>query len=259
MVKQNNGFKVTKILNSGTANPIVNRLSLQFFDILGRNLLALSQEDLEKIKKLLFELMKKMLKAEEAKISYLQQEDMAIQKILSKNGIKFQQNAISYDDPTEDLKKKFEDFLVNCIISIRKIVKIADIIFNKYFEDCVGSLAKYLRRLFDKGSPEVRMIEEDTPWVKKLFELRESVEHDELGLTPFNISLHPDGGVQISIPRLPDEKACIREYIEVTLENCLTFCEDFIALLLNTKCLEGVQIILIPEDMRPILNNLNIQ
>lgn len=99
------------------------------------------------------------------------------------------------------------------------------------------------------------MIEEDTPWVKKLFELRESVEHDELGLTPFNISLQPDGGVQISIPRLPDEKACTREYVEVTLENCLTFCEDFIALLLNTKCLEGIQIILIPEDMRPILNN----
>ena len=144
MIKKDNGFKITKILSSGTANPIVNRLSLQFFDILGRNLLSLSQEDSDKIKKLLFELMKKMLKAEEAKISYLQQEDMAIQKILSKNGIKFQQNAISYDDPTEDLKKKFEDFLINSAISIRKIVKIADVIFNKYFGDGVGALAKYL-------------------------------------------------------------------------------------------------------------------
>jgi len=255
MVKQNNGFKVAKILNSGTANPIVNRLSLQFFDILGRNLLSISTEDLEKIKKLLFELMKKMLKAEEAKISYLQQENLAIQKILSKNGIKFQRNAILYDDPTEDLKKKFEDFLVNSVISIRKVVKIADIVFNKNFGDGVGSLAKYLSSLFDKKSPEIKMIEEDTLWVKELFDLRRLVEHDELELKPFNISFKPNGNLHIYIPHLPNGKASVREYIEITLENCLTFCEDIIALLLNTRCLKGIKIVLIPEDKRSDFGN----
>jgi hypothetical protein len=183
--------------------------------------LTLSQEDLEKIKKLLFKLMKKMLKKEEAKISYLQQENLAIQKITSKNGINFQQNAISYDDPTEDLKKKFEDSLVNSVISIRKIIKIADIIFNENFEDGLGLLSKYLGRLFNKESPDIKMIKEDTPWVKELFELRRLVEHDELELKPFNISLQSDGNVHISIPRIPNEKAFVRECYPRKLSNIL--------------------------------------
>lgn len=255
MVKKNNGFKIAKILSVGTANPIVNRLCFQFLDILGRNLLSLAEEDLEKIKELLFELMKKMLKAEEAKFNYLQKENVAIQKILSKDGIKFQHNAFIYEDPTEELKKRFEDFLVNSVISIRKVIKISEIIFYKNFDDGAGKLAKFLCNLFDKQSPVVKMIEEDTPWVIELFDLRRAVEHDELKLKPFNISLQLEKKVHISILRLPDNKASVREYIEVTLENCLTFCEDIIAIMLNTKCLKGIQIVQIPEDVRPTLNN----
>lgn len=44
MSRNNNGFKVAKILNSGTANPIVNRLSLQFFEILKSNLLLITNK-----------------------------------------------------------------------------------------------------------------------------------------------------------------------------------------------------------------------
>ena len=49
-------YKLTKILDQGTNNPIVNRLSLQFFDILDRKIIDLPEKRIERIKEYLFEL-----------------------------------------------------------------------------------------------------------------------------------------------------------------------------------------------------------
>lgn len=242
-------FTFAKILDQGTSNPIVNRLSLQFFDILDRNLLNLPEKRINNIKKYLFECMKDLLKAEESKNAYITVENQAIQKVTSKNGIQFQPQAFSYEDPTEILKKHFEDFLIRCVIAVRKVVKIAGIVFLKSF-DGPKDLRKYLETLFPASSPEMKMVEEDSKWIKKLYDLRGKAEHDELEIERFEVAISTDRKPIINIPRFPGSKASLREYLDVTLDNCLTFCEDMTVIFLNTKCSEEVQIILVPENLR---------
>lgn len=243
-------FKITKMLNHGTNNPIVNRISLQFFDILDRNLIDLPEQRIEKVKKYLLECMKDLIKAEESKSAYVTVENQAIQKVMSQEGVQFQPHAFSYEDPTENLKKYFEDFLIRCVIAVRKVVKIAEIVFLKSF-DGPKALKKHLRTLFPDSSPEIKMIEKDSVWIKELYDLRGKTEHDELVIELFDVTISNDGRPLIKIPRLPSNGAKIRKYLEVTLENCFTFCEDMTAMLLNTRCSKQVQIVLVPECLRP--------
>jgi|GEM_PF-2983821 len=242
-------YKITKILDQGTSNPIVNRLSLQFFDILDRNLIDLPAKRIEKIKEYLLECMKDLLKAEELKNAYLTAETQAIQKIASKDGVRFQPHAVSYDDPTEVLKKYFEDFLIRCVIAVRKVAKIAGAVFLKSFAS-LKELKKYLKTLVPPGSPEIEMIEEDSVWIKELYDLRGKAEHENLEIERFEVII-PDGGKpEIRLPRIADTGIAIRDYLEVTLDNCLTFCEDMMVLFLNTRCNKEVRIVLLPEDIR---------
>lgn len=249
MIKKSPEYKLTKILDQGTSNPIVNRLSLQFFDILDRNLINLPEKRIDNIKKYLLECMKDLLKAEESKNAYITAENQAIQKVASKDGVQFQPHALSYEDPTEILKKHFEDFLIRCVIAVRKVVKIAGLIFLKSF-DGPKDLRKYLGTIFPASSPEIKMVEEDSKWIKELYDLRGKAEHDELQIERFEVAISADGKRIIKIPRLPEGEPFLREYLEVTLDNCLTFCEDMTVICLNTKCSKEVQIVLVPENLR---------
>lgn len=242
-------YRITKISDQGTSNPIVNRIGLQFSDILDRNLIILSEKRIENVKKYLFECMKDLLKAEESKNAYLAVENESIQKVMSKNGVQFQPHAYSYEDPTEILKEHFEDFLIRCVIAIRKVVKIAGIIFLKPLDGPKG-LKKYLKTVFSSSSPEIKMIEEDSEWIKGLYDLRGKAEHDELEIEGFEVTISNDRKPIIKIPRLSRSGVAIREYLEVTLDNCLTFCEDMTVIFLNTKCPEDVQIVRVPEKLR---------
>ncbi|MBI1928986.1 hypothetical protein HYR99_32665 [Candidatus Poribacteria bacterium] len=254
MVDERLEFKCTTMLNQGTDNPIVNRIGLQFFDIL--NSVDLSKPKKDEIEVYLFECMKDLIRAEELKKAYAELEEQAIQKIVSKEGVQFQHLGFSYDDPTEALKRYFDDFLIRCVIAIRKIIKIAEIISNKKLEG-PGQLKQYLNTLFADSTPEMKMIKDDSKWVMELFDLRRQVEHEVLIINPFDLTISPNGRGSISLPRVisssgfPSGGALIGEYLEVTLENCFTFCEDMMAILLNTCMIKGVQIVQIPEELRP--------
>jgi hypothetical protein len=241
-------FKFVKMLDHGVSNPIVNRLSLQFFEMFQKNLLDIPEPDADKIKGCLLGCMKDLLKAQEAQQSYLQEEDQAIQRIMSGKGINLQPHAFSYDDPTEKLKKYLEVFLIRCVIAIRKIAKIGSIVFSKRI-DGSKELKRYLGTIFPKTSPEMNMVEKDSIWIKELYDLRGSTEHDELQMEPFNVAISDKGQALIRLPML-DKQKLVRDYIKVTLENCFTFCEDISAIMLNTRCLEGSRIIQVPKDLR---------
>ena len=242
-------FKICKILDYGTSNPIVNRMSFQFIDILSRNALDLPALRIENVKKYLFECMKDLIKAQEIKDAYLREEKKAIEKIMSIDGIKFQTNAYSYDDPSEILKKHFEDFLIRCVIAIRKIVKIAENILLKSVKG-PKELRKHLMKIFPKDSPEIKMIDEDSIWIKELYDMRGQVEHDELLIGKFDVNISADNKVLIKLPIILNNQIIIRSYIENIFDNCFTFCEDMTVILMNTKCKKEFQIVVIPESQR---------
>lgn len=242
-------FNILKILNEGTANPIVNRMSLQFAEILDSGFLKLQVKRSDNIKKLLFECMEKLLKAEKVKNSYLLVENEAIGNISSGEGIEFQKNAIILDDPTTSLKRLFEDFLINCVIAIRKVIKISEIILNVKI-DGPGKLREYLEKEFSNDKKILKIINEDSKWIMELYSFRMAVEHDELGMMPFKVNISDKKKVLIKIPRIPTKKATVREYLKVTLDNCFTFCEDLVFLLFRQVCSPDAKIILVPESQR---------
>ncbi|GAH72513.1 unnamed protein product, partial [marine sediment metagenome] len=177
MIYKKPKFNISKILDDGTANPIINRMSLQFTEILDSGFLKLQIERSNNIKKLLFECMEKLLKAEKAKNSYLLVESKAIDNVSSGKGIEFQKNVTILDDPTTNLKRLFEDFLINCVIAIRKVIKISEIVLDVRI-DGPGELKEYLEKEFSNNKKILKMISEDSKWVIELYSFRTAVEHD---------------------------------------------------------------------------------
>lgn len=147
------------------------------------------------------------------------------------------------------MKRLFEDFLINCVIAIRKVIKISEIVLDVRING-PGELKEYLEKEFLNGKKILKMISEDSKWVIELYSFRTAVEHDELEMIPFKINISDKKKVLIEIPKIPTKKATVREYIEVTLDNCFTFCEDLVFLLLRKICSPTAKIILVPEDQR---------
>lgn len=125
----NQRFKFTKVLNHGTNNPIVNRLSLQFFELFKTNLINLSDKKIEKIKEFLHECTLDLIKAQELFKNYLELQNETINKIIEEKEIKIKENVIQYNDPSYELNKYFEDFLIRNVIALRKTIKIAECVF----------------------------------------------------------------------------------------------------------------------------------
>jgi len=124
-------FVIKKILDVGTGSPLVNRLMLQFGEIVNSGFIKLDDSQKQKFNAILWECMNDLLKAEESVNEYFRIEDSAISKIASPDGIAFQTGAYSFEDPTLDLKKHFEEFLFRAVIAVRRTIKLACIVFKK--------------------------------------------------------------------------------------------------------------------------------
>ena len=243
-------FKCKKILED-VSDTLVNRMNLQFLDIIGTNLIRLPPDKIEKFELLLFECMKDLIMAEESKKQYLEKENDAIRTVVQPDGVTFQRHGYSFDDPTFELKKHFETFLIRCVIAIRKTVKLAEEILGVEFEG-PRQLKNYLLNNLPPDSPYIKMIQEDSVWIKQLYDLRGKAEHDSLFIEDFDVLVKENQKLQIKLPYLPMvNKATLREYMDVTFENTFTYCEDIVAMLLNMKCDEKIQIVLLPENLRP--------
>jgi hypothetical protein len=144
-------FRLAKILDQGTSNPIVNRLTPQFFEIFNTNLIRLPKQSIEEIKKILFECMKDLLEAEKLLKEYMECENKAIQVIIEA-GVEFQPNAFSYEDPSIKLIKFLEAFLIRCVVALRRTIKIAELVLNKEFKG-PEKLRSHLFRLLAPDSP----------------------------------------------------------------------------------------------------------
>lgn len=247
-------FKIFKLLDEGTANPVVNRITLQFYKILNSGCIELAEDKINKIKKVLFECMEKLLKAEVFKKNYDELEEKTINKFSNGKGIDFQKNAIFYDNPINNLKRYFEDFLINCVISIRKIVKISEIILEKKING-PGELRSNLEKIFANDTDIIKMFDEDSQWILELYKLRELVEHDELEIEGFLINKLNYDKVSITAPKILLNKVFVRKYMDITFEDCFTFCEDIIFLLLKKKCSFSADLILLPENIRENYRN----
>ncbi|CCU79056.1 hypothetical protein HSACCH_01058 [Halanaerobium saccharolyticum subsp. saccharolyticum DSM 6643] len=250
------GFKFTKVLNHGTDNPIINRLSFQFFELFKTNLINLSDKKIEKIKELLHECTLDLIKAQELFNNYLEKQNKTIKEIIDNENFKIQDNIIQYDDPSYELNKYFEDFLIRNVIALRKTIKIAECVFDQEF-DGPKDLLKHLQEVFVDKEEYIKMLEEDSKWFKELYDFRGEVEHSKLEITNFELFLDKNDKPLVKKQILVDKNCTLEKYMDVTLYNVFSYCEDFTAMLLKLHCSEKVRIIQIPEEQRK--NNKNFK
>lgn len=243
-------FQFVKFMDEGTDNPIVNRLMLQFAEMLATNIIHISKEKQEELKKVLFDCGTDLLKAEKYFKKYNEVLNEAVNNIKSGIGFKIDKIAIQYDDPSLELQRLFEEFLIRCVITIRRIKRIAEIILDENLKDH-KTFNKRLDELFANDNNYMKMLKEDRVWVKELIDIRGMVEHEELEITNFSVTVGEDGKINIYAPSLKKKKCAVVKYMEVILYNVFSYCEDFTAMLLSLKCNDMCRIVQLPEKLWP--------
>ena len=237
-------------MDEGTDNLIVNRLMAQFAEILDTNIIHISKEKREEIKKVLFDCGTDLLKVEKHLKQYSKVINKAIYKIKSGIGFKIQDIAIQYDYPSIELEGLFEEFLIRCVITIRRVRKIAEIILDENLKDH-KTFNKRLDELFADDNDYIKMLTEDRVWIKELIDIRGMAEHEELEITNFSVTVGGDEKLNIYVPTLKEKKCVVVKYMEVTLYNVFSYCEDFTAMLLSRYCNEMCRIVQLPENLWP--------
>ncbi|MDO8721930.1 MAG: hypothetical protein Q7J31_06845 [Syntrophales bacterium] len=242
-------FVIKKILDVGVDHPLVNRVMLQFCDIADSGFINLDQEQKDEFKKVLWECTNDLLKAEESVTNYLTIEDAAIAKIASPDGVKHQAHAYSFEDPTLTLKKHFEEFLFRAVIAVRRTFKVASIVFKKEIRG-PEDLKKELNRCLPSDSVHRNWIEEDSSWMRDLYDLRGKAEHQVLEMSDFSVLSIEGQKPKIKLPEIKNPSSLVRQYISVSLQNVFGYVEDMTALLLKQGCDPRAEIIQIPENER---------
>ena len=246
-------IKITKISDKGTSNPIVNRIYFQFRKILDANTIELKNDSLKDFNDLLFSLMEDFLKAEEYGENYLRIENETISKI-KKGEVKIEGNIIKYDNPTPKLKENFEHFLIRSIMILRKLIKIANIIFETGFKGG-KELNSYIKKKFGEDNNLVKYVNSNSKWIKELYDDRNKVEHEELDMSDFDIEVCKDGFFNPILPVFISKNIPIRIYLTKKFTLLFNYSETMIAFLLNQKIKSPLRIVSTKKEERKKYNN----
>lgn len=238
-------FKVTKIMDVGADHPIVKRLLLQFSHIIESGLIDLPNSAKDRVKALLFDLVQHMLRTEEALHHYAELEDTALKRLAE---VKNEHDRVySFDDPTLELTKHFENFLIHAVIGVRDTCKMASAITGEKItgpKDLITSLA----RVFTADTAVLEWLEDNKNWGKQLFDLRALSEHGGLDVQRFDVIGFKDDAPVVRLPQLATPYITLREYLNQTWPRLFFYCEDTVALLLSTKCKFPGVIVDLPEN-----------
>jgi hypothetical protein len=184
-------FKLTRATGiPGADNPIVKGILLQFNRILDTNLLDLADDQVQKVRDTLIECMHDLLEMERCYDSYISIEEEAVKAITRAGRTIVHGRTLQFDDPTDELKRRFKAFLMQSFMVIRRIIKIANILLGEKLKK-PKALKVYLITKFPDNHPYRQMIETDSEWIVALSNLRGAVEHPEdnpeLQITQFDV------------------------------------------------------------------------
>jgi hypothetical protein len=227
-------FKVVEFLGHGADNPIMNRLTLQFFEIIDSGFLGLEEVQQNALTELLLELAKELLYVYDALGQYIQVEDRHEAGVRAGTGLTVQARAISFTDPTEQLRKIFEDGVVHLAIAHRKLARVAGILLDREIKGGKQLRSAVLDQL-PAEDPNREWVDNDDEWLTEFYELRGLIEHEELKIARFDVDL--DGAENLLVRRaaLYGRTIELRAYLAQALDSMFGHAEDTIALLMDLR------------------------
>jgi hypothetical protein len=187
-----------------------------------------------------------MLKTELTVKEYYSLENSYIKKIETKEAITENSTSIIYEDPSFELHKLFEDYLIRFINSIRKFLKVSSFIVDKEFRNH----GKFVNHILSKLSPQSKnyeALQNIAVSLKEVIDYRNQIEHEELNIERFKI-FQENNDFGISLPKLKNKDEYLRDYMERTIYQLFNYFEDMIALLLKSIYKGPGEIVALPKE-----------
>jgi len=230
----------------GTNNAIFNRIFLQFSQMIKCGAFWIEEEKQQEFSNLLYYLMNEMLKTELTVKEYFKIENDYIKRIETKEAIIENNTSIIYEDPSFELHKIFEDFLIRSIISIRKFLRVASYIIEVEYKDH-RKFVNYIQSKLSVDSHNHKVLGDVAQIIKNIFDFRNLIEHEQLEVERFKIFQNNDN-LGVSLPKIKGKDEYLRDYMYGTIHQLFNYFEDMIALLLKSIYRGLGEIIALPED-----------
>jgi hypothetical protein len=235
-------MRIQQILDEGTANPIVARLSVQTQNLLP--FYNLSEDQRQKIFGIMFaDVQPKLLTC--SRISKeLETEVRAHQKRIDEVGVEIQAGGRAYKIPgIFDLQSRAETFLYQAKSVLRDLTKIFLVLFGEDFNNSArfDLVVDWAETKFGNKDELTRMLKEDESlWIRPLVRMRNAVEHpgEKSGtLHVENFSSEVTGSTVMVLEPVwylnNDKKSPIVRDMAVFADNLLTLCEQTLILCLE--------------------------
>lgn len=258
--KKTSEFKLKggEIWRRRSKTPLFERIALQFRDI--ANFLMLDEASQERAIASLIEIALDLSKAEEAFLDYVETENKAVLQYEGSRHIARQKGAVVYKNPTLTLKEIAEKILIRVIIAYRKLPEVISIVRGETFKSG-KTFVNDLANLLPTDHPDRNSFQYDNTWIKELYDIRGDIEHDRWKIFPFDVH-QSEGGAncrvercRIAVKSQGGNPISLAAYIDVTLQNMVTFIEEVVALAMVDKMRYPARLVMLPETERPKRNH----
>ena len=243
-------FRIQKIADVGTANPIVSRLSMGLFDII--KMAQIDDEAKETIKEMNFAIIQYITKAEKIGLQICNDIDKVVKK-LNEEGIKTQSFGRCVNVPSTDNLDNIREFLKYGKQSLQELVKIFNLFLKtNYSNPRYDKLLNKLEKQYGVDDSLTKMVKEYYKWIKKFLDFRNEDEHPKHRWLYFDFDIRWDKSSQrwmVILPRFY-EGTPIYDFVKTSIHNLFTFAEEVNILFLEKTMPNMVKIYEIPESER---------
>jgi len=249
-------FKIQKMMDVGTSNPIMAGLTIGLHDII--EMAQIDKEAKDTINAANLSIVQSPTKAEKIGLQICKNIE-AVMDELSKTGVQTQSFDRCVNVPSTEGLDDVRDFLKYGKQSLQELVKIINLFCDtgctipRYDKIC-----KKIRETYGDSDPVFLQVQQyHDQWLKKFLDLRNADEHPESTIPEgkqlyydFNISWsEPHQKWIVGIPHFY-EGTSVYELVKASIHNIFTFVEGMNILFLQKKMPKIVEICKVPENQR---------
>lgn len=248
-------FKIQKISDVGTDNPIVAGLTIGLFDIV--KMAEINKETQDAINSSNLNIIHSLTKAEKIGLQICKNIE-AVMADISKTGVQTQSFERCVTVPSTDGLDDVREFLKYGKQSLQELVKIINLFCDTGLTNPnYKKICDKLKVSYGASDPVYLQVKEDHDgWLKKFLDLRDADEHPNV--IPDGKKLYYDYDINWSEPNqkwivgVPHfyEGTSVNELIKTSIHNIFTFAEEINILFLQKHMPQMVQICKVPEDQQ---------
>ena len=242
-------FKIKKILNEGTSNPIVAALTIGLHDIV--RMADIDSANRDKINATNLSMVGFIVKAEKNGIEICS----SIEKVandLNVKGVQTQSFDRCVTVPSTERLENIRDFLKYGKQTLQELVKIINVFIDTNVSNPrYDKLLKEFEKVYGKNDPATIALKKDHDvWIKNFLNLRDQDEHPTVECLYYDFDINWDDEAKkwvLEFPRFYNGTP-IYEFAKASIYNIFTFCEEMNIFFLQKHMPKIVQICKVPED-----------